>query len=198
MNAAVLKLILASASPRRADMLRGVGLTFDTHIADIEEVPAPTESAFDYVKRLAAQKARAVQARLDAASAAVSVVLGADTVVVAAEQILEKPESFEHACEMWQLLSGGQHQVMSGIAVVHRDQWHTEVVTTTVTFAPLGPAQMQAYWATGEPQDKAGGYAIQGRAAAWVTQIDGSASNVIGLPMYELNGLLRPYSLNWL
>ena len=158
-------------------MLTQLGLEFTTMVADIEEVPRAGECGIDYVQRLAREKAQTVQNRLSLSERSRSVIIGADTVVVARQQVLEKPNSFAHACEMWRSLSDSAHRVISGVAVCHEDEVATQAVSTKVFMHTIDTAQMHRYWQTGEPADKAGGYAIQGRAAAWVKHIEGSASN---------------------
>ena len=192
-----MRLILASASPRRADLLRSAGIDFDVIHADVDESVLPGETPEQHVRRLADAKARAVLARVGARP-----VLGADTVVVVDGQILGKPRDDGDARRMLRLLSGRQHVVMTGVCLLSRDgpgpaeagycgrsQAKTEaghyvdVTVTTVEFAALTDAEIDGYVASGEPADKAGAYAVQGLASRFVTRIDGSYSNVVGLPV---------------
>jgi septum formation protein len=175
------RLVLASASPRRAELLRGAGFVFDVIVADVDESVRAGETPRDYVMRLAEAKASAVVAR-----AAGRPVLGADTVVVIDGAILGKPAGDEDAKRMLRLLSGKSHQVLTGVCLLggRADRpARTEVATTTVEFAPLTAAEIDWYVGSGEPADKAGAYAVQGLASRFVTRLDGSYSNVVGLPV---------------
>lgn len=186
-------LILASASPRRHQLLRNVACDFTIEVADTDETHMSGESPNDYVRRVAAAKAHKVLLKnRDAA------VLAADTIVTLGGTIFGKPRHQEHAFEMWRQLSDAEHQVVTAIHLGIGDQDHTDVVTTTVRFAALSERQMERYWQCGEPQDKAGGYAIQGFASAWVKEVHGSYSNVVGLPLFETNQLLTTIGHNWL
>jgi septum formation protein len=202
-----MRLILASASPRRADLLRSAGIDFDVIHADVDESVLPGETPEQHVRRLADAKARAVLAKAGARP-----VLGADTVVVVDGQILGKPRNDGDARRMLRLLSGRQHVVMTGVCLLnsagpakagHDEQGgspakaahyeqrggpaeaghYVQVTVTTVEFAVLTDAEIDEYVASGEPADKAGAYAVQGRASRFVTRIDGSYSNVVGLPV---------------
>jgi septum formation protein len=188
------RLVLASASPRRAELLRAAGIDFDVLVANVDESPRPGETAEQHVARLAEEKALRVVPQ-----AGRRPVLGADTVVVVEGQILGKPADAADAARMLRLLSGRQHQVITGVALIRGrtpegadpgvDGVMVEVAVTTVEFARLGEDEIAAYAASGEPMDKAGAYAIQGLASRFVTQIEGSYSNVVGLPVavvYEL------------
>ncbi|MEM8620605.1 MAG: Maf family protein [Actinomycetota bacterium] len=178
------ELVLASASPRRADLLRTLDIAFHVRPADIDETPLPGEAPAPYVERLARAKAAAV-ATTDAA------VLAGDTTVDVDGRILGKPSTPEEAAEMLGVLSGRDHLVHTGVALATRNGIEAVTVSTSVRFAALLPTDIEWYLATGEPFDKAGGYGIQGRAAAFVASIDGSVSNVIGLPMAETVALVR-------
>lgn len=178
-------LILASASPRRAELLTQIGAAFSVRPADVDESVAEGESPAGYVERLARDKARAVAALESGA-----VVLGSDTTVVLDGQILGKPTSLEDAEAMLNGLSGKTHQVLTGIAVVAGDRCESAVVTTEVTFRALSLAEIHAYVASGEPMDKAGGYGIQGLGGVFVAHLNGSYSAVVGLPLYETARLL--------
>jgi septum formation protein len=198
-------LVLASASPRRAELLRQIGVRFDVQVANVPEILDAGEAPYDYVSRLALAKARAL------ALTSVLPVLGADTVVVCDGQVLEKPRDAEHGQAMLLQLSNRRHQVMTGVALVVKstsksaaasvDDSSGEIVTqslvvsTDVFFGPITPEQALAYWQTTEPQDKAGGYAIQGLGAMFVERIEGSYSNVVGLPLYETAQLLRAFAV---
>ncbi len=183
-------LYLASASPRRADLLRQIGITARCLPADVDESLLPGESAFDYVQRLAIAKAETVAARLGHVREPIWV-LAADTTVVAAGEILAKPESFSDARRIWRHLKEPDHCVLTGIALWHNGVVVPRVVSTKVDFAGIPEAEQRAYWDSGEPQDKAGAYAIQGRAALYIRGIEGSYSNVVGLPLAETAALLR-------
>ena len=174
-------LILASASPRRAEILRSVGWEFTVAVADVDETPMPGEDPAPYVERLALAKARAV-----AANHPCQLVLGADTTVVVDETILGKPEDAGDARRMLRMLSGRRHQVLTGVALVRDGAAADERVThqtTEVLFATLSDAEIDWYIATGEPMDKAGGYAIQGFGAVFIEEIRGDYWNVVGLPI---------------
>jgi septum formation protein len=186
-----MKLILASASPRRAEILRNAGIPFETQITLLDESILPGELSGDYVRRLALEKARAAaEARRDSAG---DLFIGADTAVVARSEILGKPESDEDARRMLRLLSGTTHEVHTGLALLRRTDGIECVVEeiTRVSFAPLSDDEIDAYIATGEPFDKAGGYGIQGIAGRYVTRIEGCYFNVMGLPLARLWSLLR-------
>lgn len=174
-------LVLASASPRRAEILRAVGWPFEKLAVDIDETRFATEGAVAYVERLAREKAAAaVPLR------AGRLVLGADTVVVVGDEILGKPRSEEDARRMLRLLSGRWHEVLTGIALVRAVEEARPVVaheTTRVRFAQMTEAEVNWYVASGEPLDKAGAYAIQGRAALFIEEISGDYWNVVGLPV---------------
>ncbi|MFV8820119.1 Maf family protein [Haliea sp. E17] len=178
-----MQLILASASPRRSDLLRQLGVEFSVDAADIDEQRLGGEKPADYVQRLAQEKAAAVAARHAGENVAV---LAADTAVVLDEDILGKPGSPSEALGMLARLSGRSHTVMTGCCLVPPGgEGQVIVVETRVTFRTLDYATCKAYLATDEPWDKAGGYAIQGLAGAFVTTIEGSYSNVVGLPLAE-------------
>ncbi len=180
---------LASASPRRQELLRQIGLGFEAMPSDLDEVPQPGERPADYVLRVARDKARHVAARMQ--EQASHPVLGADTEVVLDGEILGKPRDRGHGLDMLRRLSGRTHEVLSGVCVVHGEREYTALSVSRVTFRPLTAAEIAAYWDTGEPADKAGAYAIQGRAAAFIERLEGSYSGVMGLPLYELAGILQ-------
>lgn len=172
-------LILASASPRRAELLTAAGIAFEVRPAHIDERVRPGEDARTYASRVAAEKARAVHATADGRP-----VLAADTVVVVDGQILGKPSDDRDAKRMLRLLSGRAHEVVTAVALIDDPGGAFEQVeVTTVEFTLLSRSEIDWYVATGEPSDKAGAYAIQGLASRFVTRIEGSYSNVVGLPV---------------
>jgi septum formation protein len=179
--------VLASASPRRRQFLEELGFRPEIVPADIDETPRLDEEVSSYVRRLAAEKARAVAVlRPDA------VVLAADTIVTIEGQLLGKPAGAQAFSLMMQKLSGRTHQVLTAAAVCSPGKALREVVASTdVTFRQLSAAEIDWYWTTGEPRDKAGGYALQGLGGAFVRSIAGSHSNVIGLPLVETLELLQ-------
>ena len=179
------RLVLASASPRRLELLRLAGLNPEVRPADVDESPLAYEDPVAHVLRLARDKACAVGA--DGA-----VVLGADTTVTVDGTVLGKPADHDEAVAMLQRLRGRSHTVCTGVAVAAPDGLVADtVVSTEVVFAPISDEAIAAYVAGGEPMDKAGAYGIQGAAAAFVTRIDGSWTNVVGLPLVETLELLR-------
>ena len=184
-----MKLYLSSQSPRRRALLAELGVPFEALATEVDETPLLAEDAGDYVSRLALAKARAGLALLSPADADVWV-LGSDTTVVAEGAILEKPLDYDDFRRMMSLLSGRTHQVMTAVSLVSTDLCLNQLVVTDVTFADLSEAQLEAYWRSGEPQDKAGGYAIQGLASIFVSKVEGSYSAVVGLPMRETAQLL--------
>ena len=171
-------LILASASPRRSELLRNAGIVFEVQPADVAEVPLPGELAQALAERLAREKAMAI-----ARSRPTDVVLGADTVVVIDGEILSKPADAADAARMLRLLSGREHQVITGVCLVVSGQCSVASETTSVTMSEISEKEIAEYVATGEPMDKAGAYAIQGIASRWIPRIEGDYSNVVGLPV---------------
>ncbi|HUR40983.1 MAG TPA: nucleoside triphosphate pyrophosphatase [Verrucomicrobiae bacterium] len=182
-------LYLASRSPRRQELLRQVGLRFEVVAADIVEQRAPGQSPADYARAMAEAKAHAARVPPGAP------VLGADTDVVVDGEILGKPRDRADALAMLQRLADRTHEVYSGVAVVQGTRVATALSVTRVTFGPISTQAAQSYWDTGEPADKAGAYAIQGRAARFVRRIEGSYSGVMGLPLYETVELLAPFGI---
>ena len=176
------RLTLASASPRRRELLEQLGLPLDVRPAHTDESARPGEPPRAYVRRVAVEKARAV---------AGEAVLAADTAVVLGEEILGKPRDAADARRMLRALSGGLHEVLTAVCVRRGATEHVAVVSAQVRLDPLTDAQIDWYVATGEPMDKAGAYAIQGLAGAFVRELRGSVSNVIGLPLSETLDLLR-------
>jgi septum formation protein len=190
-----MRLVLASASPRRAEILRNAGISFETCASMIDESRRPGELRGDYVRRLALAKARAAAEALP--DSGECLFIGADTVVVADGEILGKPSSDAEAARMLRLLSGSVHEVHTGIAAVRRPRAMEGIVeeVTRVTFAPLSDEEIGSYIATGEPFDKAGAYGIQGIGGRYVTRIEGCYFNVMGLPLARLWSLLREFGL---
>jgi len=186
-------LYLASQSPRRRQLLDMAGVHFEPVEIDVPEVRAPGERPEVYVSRVAREKARAGLLTLPDASAAV--VLGADTEVVLDNEVFGKPGDAEHAARMLRRLSGRTHQVISGVWCVGRGREEHALNITQVKFEELTDAQIAAYVASGECMGKAGAYAIQGRAAAFVPHIAGSYSSVMGLPLFETLELLRAFGI---
>ncbi len=185
-------LYLASTSPRRRELLQQLGLVFSVLRIDVDESRLPGESPEQYVQRLAEAKAAAGLAQCPPGS----VVIAADTTVALGDAELGKPATEAEAIAMWTRLSGGEHRVLTGVAVASADELRAEVVATQVRFRDIASEEMAAYWASGEPADKAGGYAIQGRGAVFVTGIEGSYSNVVGLPLAETAALLATFGIS--
>ena len=186
-------LILASQSPRRKELLSQLGFQFQCCPADIDESIIENETAEQYVARLALEKANAVAQRCNENDA---VVLGSDTSVVFQEHILGKPESLEDCLAILSMLSDKSHQVLTAVAVVQGKRCEVDVVSTEVKFKKLSTNEIIRYWYTGEPQDKAGAYGIQGIAGQFVKQIQGSYSAVVGLPLYETAQLLSSFGVS--
>jgi septum formation protein len=180
-------LCLASASPRRRDLLAQIGVAHTTAAANIDESVYPGEDAVDYVVRMARSKALSVRGRAGALP-----VLGADTSVVLEGAICGKPASAAEGLAMLGRLSGRTHMVLTAVVLVTGESAPaTRLSTSEVTFRPLSLAECLAYWESGEPRDKAGGYAVQGRAAVFIERLNGSYSGVMGLPLFETAELLR-------
>ncbi|WP_396625713.1 Maf family protein [Luteitalea sp.] len=182
-----MRLILASSSPRRATLLTAVGYTFEVRVADVDETPHPGETGEALVRRLAEVKARAV------ACAPGELILAADTTVVCEGVILNKPEDEADAAAMLRRLSGRPHEVYTGVTLRHGGGEESLVERTTVWFASLSEEEIAWYVGSGEPLGKAGGYGIQGRASRFVTRVDGSYPNVVGLPVAQVAKLLAKY-----
>jgi septum formation protein len=187
-----MRLVLASASPRRAEILRNAGFSFEIFTADVDETPRPHEPAQVYVRRLAEEKARVAVKRFAHAATPV-IVVAADTTVVVGGQMLGKPENREDARRMLRLLSGQTHEVLTGICVIRSSDGHaaSHVEITRVSFAELSESEIEEYISSGEPFDKAGGYGIQGIAGRSVTRIEGCYFNVMGLPLSRLWSLVQ-------
>lgn len=187
MNSESPRIILASASPRRRELLDQLGITYDVAPADIHEHPRPDEPPEAYVQRVAAEKSlgawRSSGGRLP--------VLAADTAVVSDGTILGKPQDFEHALHMLSRLAGREHRVLSAVSLRQGDEHWQALNVSCVTFRPISREEIEAYWTTGEPCDKAGAYAIQGKGAIFVQHLSGSYSGVMGLPLFETAELLK-------
>lgn len=189
------RLILASASPRRRELLYTLPVRFEAVAADIDETIRPSETPEGYVLRMATEKAAAGLAMPGHADC---LVIGADTAVVTGGRILGKPVDSVDAMDMLSWLSGRTHYVLSGVTVCDRQQSRSRMSKTAVTFRVISQTEQASYWATGEPHDKAGGYAIQGIGAGFVSQIVGSYSGVVGLPLYETAALLNLFGMDLL
>ncbi|WP_434762388.1 Maf family protein [Vibrio fortis] len=188
-------LVLASGSPRRKELLTQLGYEFSVLVTDIEEQQQPDEGAQAYVQRLSLDKAKAALnliAEREPNSDSI-VVLGSDTVVVSQGQVLEKPSDLADCKRMLTQLSDQRHQVMTAVSVVSADKQKTEIVITDVWFKPLSEQEIEKYWQTGEPCDKAGSYGIQGLGGRFVTRIEGSYYAVVGLPLFETDQLLQEF-----
>ena len=191
-------LYLASKSPRRQALLRQLGIEFDTLLLreaagrerDVVEETRDAEPAAHYVERMARTKAQVGWQRMQNRKLAERAVLGADTEVVLDGEVFGKPRNADDATRMMRRLAGRTHQVLTAVALRHRDGTDVEVSVSRVTLRRLGAAELERYVATGEPFDKAGGYAVQGLAAAFISRLEGSYSGVVGLPLYETSSLL--------
>jgi septum formation protein len=179
---------LASASPRRSELLKQIGVAHEIRPVSLDETPRPAEDVIAYVSRLAEQKAQELSQKLSADDR--RPVLAADTAVALGGEILGKPSGRADAVAMLRSLSGNTHLVHSAVAVMSGGDLSLRVCSSGVTFRRLGDAEIEWYWRTGEPRGKAGAYAIQGRAAAFISRIEGSYSGVMGLPLYETWELL--------
>jgi septum formation protein len=187
-------LVLASASPRRQELLRNAGIAFEVQPADIVEDPLPGEEPVACAERLALEKARLVAQRRPEAF-----VLGADTIVLVDGAMLAKPADGEDARRMLRLLSGRIHKVITGVCLIGPSRGsaprteETSSATTLVTMSEIADADVAQYAASGEPMDKAGGYAIQGIASRWISKIEGDYPNVVGLPVFLVYRMLRQH-----
>jgi septum formation protein len=177
-------LVLASRSPRRAELLGAAGIEFRVEAADIDETPRPGEDAAQYALRLAADKSAAVAVSAD------DIVLAADTVVVLAGEIMGKPKDVADASRMLTALSGRRHDVITAICLRHAGRAISELSSTAVWFAPLNAREILWYVDSGEPMDKAGAYGIQGLASRFIVRIEGEYTNVVGLPVAQVYRLL--------
>jgi septum formation protein len=177
-------LILASSSPRRAELLRAAGIEFSVRVADVDETQLPGESPRDYVLRLSSAKAQAV-ARDD------ELVLGADTTVVINDEIAGKPVDEEDARKILRALSGQWHEVLTAVTVLRGERVVSDIASTLVKFSEMSEAEIDWYISTGEPMDKAGAYGIQGSASRFVERIEGNYSNVVGLPVEMVYRMIK-------
>jgi len=184
----VRRLILASASPRRRELLEQAGFTFEVHPAHVNEDPSPNEDPITYVVRLARDKAQTIFTELNDPEA---IVLGADTTVTLNGHILAKPEDASDAARMLRMLSGRTHRVITGVAVATAIGTEVAAEATGVQFVTLSDEEIAAYIATGEPMDKAGAYGIQGLAAKWIPRVEGCYFNVVGLPLALVSSMLE-------
>lgn len=183
---------LASRSPRRRELLQQIGVEHETISIEIDEAPRPNEAPERYVTRMALEKARAGWA---AVSALGGPVLGADTSVVVDGKILGKPRDRQHAARMLRLLAGQTHLVISGVALVKGAMEESRLSISHVTFRTIDDEEVRSYWQCGEPLDKAGGYAVQGRGAIFIERLEGSYSGVMGLPLFETAEMMRDFGL---
>ena len=184
-------LVLASQSPRRAELLRQIGVPFTQYSVDIDETVLVDEKPEEYVKRMAQEKSSEGYQRAQANQ----FVLGADTIVVTNNNILGKPRDKNDGMRMLNILSDNTHQVFTGVTITSAKQQKTVIVETKVCFGPLSTQQIEWYWQTGEPRDKAGGYGIQGLGGQFVKHIKGSYSAVVGLPLYQTRILLTEFGI---
>lgn len=189
---------LASRSPRRRELLESVGLAFSVLDADVTERVLDGETPEETVARLAVEKAAAGAAVLDRCKLSVQPVMAADTVVVMDDEVLGKPADAGHAIAMLGRLSGRTHRVLTAVTLHDGGQTTQRTSESRVTMKPLARWEMEHYWATGEPRDKAGGYAIQGIGSGFVARLEGSYSGVVGLPLFETRELLSGAGIDWL
>ena len=198
------RIYLASRSPRRRELLKQGGIAFDLLLmrtdlqrgVDVDETPLPAEAPVAYVMRIASTKAAAGWRQVAVRRLPGAPVLAADTTVVLDGDILGKPDNAEHARQMLRRLSGRTHQVLTAIAIAREDHLEAALSTSAVEFRELEDGEIARYVASGEPLDKAGAYAIQGRAAIFVRAISGSYTGIMGLPLYETAELLRRFNIN--
>ncbi len=190
------QIYLASQSPRRRELLEQIGIYPKVITANVDESPHSNEAPAEYVIRLALEKARAVHAILHEDE--MLPVLAADTSVVMDNKILGKPVSCDDALAMMRQLSGHTHKVLTGVALVNNKAIKSRLSVSHVTFRPVNETEALAYWNSGEPQDKAGGYAIQGAGAMFISRLEGSYSGVMGLPLFETVELLQSVGIEML
>jgi len=176
-------IILASASPRRAELLNQIGIKYEVQVADIDESCLPSETAELLVQRLAVEKSQTVKSKLP--------VLGSDTLGVLNCDLLVKPRDFTHAHKMLSKMSGNWHEILSAVAISYHGKTKVRLNKNRVLFRTLSQDEIKAYWDTGEPQDKAGAYAVQGIGASFIQRIEGSYSGIMGLPLFETTQLLN-------
>ncbi|MBJ6610201.1 MAG: septum formation inhibitor Maf [Candidatus Thiothrix moscowensis] len=185
-----LQLVLASASPRRRELLEQIGIHFLVQTADVDETPLAGESAVALVERLAANKAETVRNRRKVAGETDLPVLGSDTLGILDGELLVKPGGYADAQQMLRKMSGRQHEILTAVALATHEGIRVAVSRSVVRFRSVSDEEILAYWRTGEPHDKAGAYAIQGRGAIFVEKLEGSYSGVMGLPLFETAQLL--------
>jgi len=185
------EIVLASASPRRAELLDQIGIKYHVQVVDIDESSQLEESAEVLVQRLAIEKAQSTIPQKYHHMP----VLGADTLGVLDDKLLVKPLDYEHAYEMLSSMSGKWHEILSAVAISYQGQTQVRLNRNRVLFRPLSDDKILEYWQTGEPQDKAGAYAIQGLAATFIERIEGSYSGIMGLPLFETAELLEHFSI---
>lgn len=188
---------LASASPRRQELLRQIGVSFEVVVPDIHEERAAHETPLQYVQRVARDKAHAGRDLVLRQGLAPLPVLAADTEVVLDGEVLGKPRDRDAGLLLLHRLAGRTHEVITALSLLHDAVTHEAVSVSRVSFGPLTDDQIARYWETGEPADKAGGYGIQGMAAGFITHLDGSYSGVMGLPLYELVQILGKTGIDW-
>jgi septum formation protein len=197
------RIYLASRSPRRRELLKQIGVPFELLLlredlrrgADVDETPLPEESPGVYVLRIAGAKAEMAVRQIAYRALPQKPVLAADTTVVFDGEIVGKPEDVEHAARILRALSGREHQVLTAVAIALRDRVETQISVSNVWFREIADAEIRRYCASGEPLDKAGAYAIQGRAGAFVTRISGSYSGIMGLPLAETVEMLQKFNV---
>lgn len=182
---------LASASPRRQELLHQLGIPFEVIPSHIEETRGATESPTDYVHRVAIEKVHHVATDIARSGRPPYPILGADTEVVLDGEVLGKPRDREHGISMLTRLQGRTHDVLCAVALLHHGEQYTALSSSRVTFSPMTVTEIVRYWETGEPVGKAGAYAIQGCAAAFIQRIEGSYSGIVGLPLFELSQLCQ-------
>lgn len=200
------RIYLASRSPRRRELLKQIGMNFEMLLLredprrglDVDETPLPGELPDAYASRVAGAKATAAARHLAQRRLPQNPVLAADTIVVLDGQILGKPVDAEHAIQMLRALSGREHNVITAVAMARREQTETRISVSAVQFRELSDLEIRRYVTSGEPLDKAGAYAIQGRAAAFITRIEGSYSGIMGLPLAETAALLQKFDIELL
>ncbi len=191
------KIYLASGSPRRRELLQQIGVQFEVIAASVEEKIKSGETELAYVQRLALEKAQAGLAQVQREKCSLAPVLGADTLGILDNNILEKPKDANDAAEILRSLSGRTHQVITAVALISPEKMATAYSITQVSFRSITENEIKEYWLTGEPRDKAGGYAIQGLGAVFVKSIQGSYSNVVGLPIEICCELLSQFDISW-
>lgn len=194
-NTSIPSIVLASASPRRRQLLQQMGIEPEVRVMAIDESPLNNENAEHYVKRVATLKVTAAADAYRHDEELPACILAADTAVVCDGTLLGKPTNFAEAVRHWQLLSDRQHTVLTYVALSYGDTLSGALSRSTVCFGEIPTASYRRYWQSGEPTDKAGAYAIQGQAAAWVERIEGSYTGIMGLPLFETRTLLRAAGL---